>query len=428
MRVWVGGVRLVALALLAAGCSGEDGPVVELERVVSGNVTQVIAAPARIEPRRRVAVTAPLGGQVAEVLVDDGDRVGAGDPLLVLSSESLDLQLAQAEAAVAAADALSGAAVAVDLSPVLRAVREQLETIVPDVLSSLSEEVDALEGPARQEALERLAEATARYEASRANLLAAERDAASSARRASEAQRAAAAAQRDQAQAALEAAEERRGDLTLTAPVGGVVELGRVGGPPAVGGGDELSGLLGGTGGGAGPLAAGGLVAPGQVVATVYDLDGFHARVDVDEIDAVLVEPGQAATVLVDAFPDVELRGRVQRVAIAPETGEIGGVVFPVQVDLPHIPPDVRLRVGLTASAEIEVLEVDGDTVVPSAALTRRDGQEVVLVARDGAVAVVPVEVVAIGEDRAAVTGDLAVGDRVVTVGTEDLDDGDPLP
>jgi HlyD family secretion protein len=441
---------LGAVALLAA-CTGDAEPTVDTARVETGEVVQTVAAVAELEPAGRVAVSAPVGGEIAELLVDDGDTVEAGDAIARLTSESIDLQIAQAEAAVRSADSLAAASggAGIDLSPILGAFRGQLESTLPPVLDALADQAAAIEDEElRGAAQRRVADARASYEEAAAELRSAEQQAAGQARAATEAQQAAAAAQREQAELALAAAQERGDELTIAAPAAGVVELGRAdgggGGIPDVGGladqlggadASDLGGLLGGAAGGgdggttttSGPVAEGVTLSPGQTVATVYDLSGFTARVEVDEIDVVEVAEDQAVTVLVDAFPDAELRGTITHVALAPETGPTGGSIFPVTVRLTEVPDDVQLRVGLTASAEIEVRSVEGDAVVPTAALLRRGGQEVVFVVDDGVAREVPVEVVAIGEDTAAVDGDVTAGDRVVTTGVETVEDGEEL-
>lgn len=432
-----------ALALLGSACSSDPVPVYDFARVDAGVVIQTVAAPARIEPEGRVEVTAPTSGKIAELLVVDGDQVTAGQPLLRLASSAIDVSIAQARAAVDAAGALAGVSTGVDLSPLIAGVRGQLEAVLPDVLASLADQANVLpEGELREGALKRLAEATMRYEGSRRSLLAAEHDAEHTADDATASQRAAAEAQRDQAQVALDAAQGRAEDLTVMAPADGVIELGRAGGSTGglsagdlaggLGGGGglgDVEGLLGGSGGAQpdGPIAVGATITAGATLLTVFDLGGFHARVLVDEVDAVDVAAGQRATILVDAFPDAELAGRVERIAIAPDRGDTGGVIFPVTVTLVEVPGGARLRVGLTASAEIQVRRIESDTVVPSAALLRRGGQEVVFVDRGGVAVQVPVTVAAFGDDTAAIDGEVEAGERVVTTGVEDLADGDPL-
>jgi multidrug efflux pump subunit AcrA (membrane-fusion protein) len=519
---------LAVAALVAAACSGDDGPELAFAEVAAAEVVQTIAAGAQLEPASRVTVTAPVGGEVVELLVGDGDVVQAGQPVAVLASDGLEAQLAQAEAAVDAADALAAAAAGagLDLSPVLGGFRAQLDAVVPPLLGAVSDQLDAvqaaLEGiqqpdvpptveldlggielPAPElpddielpegvdlpdgidppppitlpdvtvevpvpqgptidmsgalasirDARARIAEAERGYRDASTQLRAAEADVGAQADQAAAGQAAAVAAQREQAERALDAARGRLDDLTVLAPADGVVELARGGGAGAgangLGGLDALAGSLGGggdlgdlgalgeafgggggdAGGGttSGPIAEGVSVGVGQALLTIYDLSGFTASVDVDEIDVVEVEEGQTAVVLVDAFPDAELEGIVRHVALAPVAGVGGGTIYPVTVELFRVPEEVRLRVGLTASAEIEVRRVDAETTVPTSALLRRGGDEVVHVVREGRAIEVPVVVTALGDDTAAVEGDLRVGETVVTTGVEQLADGDEV-
>jgi multidrug efflux pump subunit AcrA (membrane-fusion protein) len=330
------------------------------------------------------------------------------------------------------------------------------ELIDPDDLPQLP---DAPDGSGITEALadaqrtardarRQLAATQRAFEQASAELAAAERELQTQANETASVQAVAVQAQRDQAELALAAAEARIDDLTIVAPIAGVVEL-----APAEGGGGsapgDLSGLGdlagglgdaadlgallgGGTGGSSaslsGPITEGAAVGAGQTLLTIYDLSGFTARVEIDEIDIVEVAQGQAATVLVDAFPDAQIPGIVDRVAIAPQRGATGGALYPVTVGLTRIPPDVQLRVGLTASAEIEVRRVTADTVVPTSALLRRGGEEIVFAVRDGVAVEVPVEVTALGDDTAAIDGAIDAGETVVTIGVELVEDGDEVP
>jgi len=452
--IWLLGV----VAMSAGACTGDDGPVLDTATVTQGEVVQTVAAAAELEPASRVTVSAPVAGEVAQLLVGDGDVVESGDPLVRLTSDSIDLQVAQAEAAVEAADALAAAAAGagMDFSPVVGAFRSQLDAVFPPLLEALRGQLDLIDAAAEElaaaadlpaetdqgavedalaDARERIDEAEQGYLDARGSLSSAQAQARDQAASASASQQAAAAAQREQAELALEAAQARGDELVVVAPAAGVVELARGGDPgqsnvpdlDALPGGADLDALLGGSateGQASGPLAEGVAVGTGQPLLTVFDLSGFTARVAVDEIDVVEVAVDQPVVVLVDAFPDLELAGRVAHVALAPERQPAGGSIYPVTVALLRVPDDVHLRVGLTASAEIEVRRVDGDTVVPTSALLRRGGDEVVHVVRDGIAREVAVEVIAIGDETAAVEGDVSAGERVVTTGVELIEDG----
>lgn len=445
---WTRATVVGLVLVLAAACSDGEGPGITYGEVTSGEVVETVAAPATIQPAGQATVVAPASGEVAELAVADGDRVERGEMLVRLTSGSVVQRIAQAEAAVAAADGLSEVSAGADLSPVLEAVGAQLDAVLPELLDGLRAEARQLGEPAlRQEAMQRLAAAREDYREVRGALDEAERELAASAAAATTSQREAADARREQAELALESAQRQAEELTVTAPTSGVVELVRDGGGTSDGGIPDLGGALSGGGGGqgspgealpglsgavpggsrSGPVAEGVEVSAGEALVRVLDLSGFHAQAQVDEIDAVQVSEGQPVTVLVDAHPGLELSGTVAHVALSPGQGATGGVVYPTVVALDEVPSDVRLLAGLTASVEIEVRRVDADTVVPSAALRRIEGRDVVRVDRGEEVVTVPVDVAAVGAETAAVEpreGTLAPGDRVVVAGL-DVTDGD---
>lgn len=431
-------VLLALLALATTTCRDAPSSTTATARVAEGEVVQRIAAPARIAPADRRTVSTTIGGTVTAVFVQDGAHVEAGAPVLALASDQVDVAIAQAAAASDAAAALAGLRATTDLSPIVALLRGQLDATVPALLDVLEAQAEQIENPERRrETLASIAQARAAYADSRAQLVAAEEAAAADARSSEAAQAQAAAAQQRQAQVALDAARAQLDGLTLAAPIAGTVEFGATGDDPAGALGALGAGGFGGVLGAAptttaGPIAAGSELGPAQTVFTVYDVTAFHLEAEVDEVDVALLATGQPALVLVDAFPDVTFDGYVDHIAVAPRRGETGGVAFPVRVALRGLPPGVSLRVGLTSSVEIEVRRVTAPLTVPSSALLRRGGAEVVLVDRDGVAEAVPVRVVAIGEETAAVEpvteGDLSAGARVVVRGTEDLDDGDRIP
>jgi len=111
------GVLLLAMGLLlgpAPGC--QDGssaavhssaavaedvdPIVDVEsaRVRRGAIVQRITAPGNLVARREALIGPEVRGLLQQILVDEGDRVEAGDPLFQIDPEPYQLALRRAEA------------------------------------------------------------------------------------------------------------------------------------------------------------------------------------------------------------------------------------------------------------------------------------------------------------------------------------------
>lgn len=117
-------------------------------------------------------------------------------------------------------------------------------------------------------------------------------------------------------------------------------------------------------------------VEPGQTVAAslqtpvlftlAENLTQMELKVAVDEADVGQVSEGQAATFAVDAYPARTFPATITQVRFAPET--VNGVVtFGALLAVDNA--DLSLRPGMTATAEILVLEEADLRLVPNAAL-----------------------------------------------------------
>ncbi len=153
----------------------------------------------------------------------------------------------------------------------------------------------------------------------------------------------------------------------------------------------------------------------------------FEIRLEVDEIDVVLVEVGQVVSVELDALRGEPLGGTVVALAATPDRSATGAIFYRARVRLDARTDAPPLRGGLTGTGDIEVQRLEGELTVPSTALLRQGGSEVVFVVRGGLAVEVSVRVLAFGDARAAVRGDIAAGERVVTTGIERVEDGMPV-
>jgi HlyD family secretion protein len=460
MRVGRVGVRLAAVPVAAltagmlalAACGSGPDTRFAAEAARTADVIERVSAPGSVQAAAQSDLHAPAAAKLADLRVRDGQRVRRGQVVAQLSSTQVDSSIRQARAALDSASALDGLVPSVPVASALAAieqVQQQLSTTSEALLRALRSTVAGLPRPQRDQLQARLDKAeqqvaTSQRRASQAAELAvAAVDQQTVALRS--ALNSATAAQRGQAQLALDLAMEQKAELTLRAPISGTLQLGRAssGGAGATSLPDlsqlpesaqqAVQGLAGGSGGqsAAGPpLRAGDQIAAGQTVATVYDVSDLQVAAEVDETDIALVRPGQPADVQLDAFPGASFPARVRRVAVAPSSSQsaAGGVTY--EVDLVLAAGDGPVpRVGMTATADIQVRQARDALSVPGSALIGRDrGQQAVLVIEGGKVHLRDVRVSVDGDDRAAIAAGLRQGERVVSRGAERLHDGESWP
>jgi HlyD family secretion protein len=367
--------------------------------VERGALLVAVSASGSVEPQARVDLAFESPGEVAEVLVDVGDRVKAGDVLARLDTAQLALQAEQAQAALALAEAqlqqLREGARQQEIAAAeanLRAIQAQASAAAAnrDQLQADASDAEIAAAQAQIAAMELQHRVTLinhdrtmgesddeeKKEQARYDLYTAEKALAAAqaqlddllsgadtnAVRAAQANVSGAEAQRDaaqaqldlllagatteqvldvagqiaQAEAALELAELSLEEATLYAPFDGMVA--------------------------AVDLTAGEMATTLPAV-TLLDISKFHVTISVDEIDVGRLELEQAARVTLDAFPGAEISGIVKR--IAPAASIEGGVVYyHVVVDLE--PTDVPVRADMTANATIAVEELPDVLKIPT--------------------------------------------------------------
>lgn len=111
MNKGTGLLAMLALAVLVlAGCSagnsqdtGNDKPnapaiPVEVAEARMDSITAFYSATATLEAEREATVVPRVPGRITELVVEEGDRVAAGDVLARIDDERLKLELARAEA------------------------------------------------------------------------------------------------------------------------------------------------------------------------------------------------------------------------------------------------------------------------------------------------------------------------------------------
>jgi multidrug resistance efflux pump len=253
-------------------------------------IVDEVVADGMAMPRSRVELASETGGTVEAVPVEVGQRVAAGDELVVLDGTAIAAQVRQAEQAVQAAQARSSQA---------EAIVAQTTAQVDVAEANLDGAVAALE--TARDANRGEDEAVAARDAARAQVRVAR-----AALEASKDASAVAAADVGAAETSLQAATDQLATRTITAPFAGVVA--------------SL------------PAGVGQVVQPGQVLVRVADPSSWEfVATELDEGGIARIRTGAPATVVLDGLPGITIPGTVARIGSFGEVRQ-GGIVYEVVV------------------------------------------------------------------------------------------------
>lgn len=147
---------------------------------------------------------------------------------------------------------------------------------------------------------------------------------------------------------ALDEAREKLADYSIRAPFDGIV-----------------TGL---------DVEAGDSVSRDTVIASVITTD-MKAIITLNEVDAAKVVDGARVVLSLDALPDLEMIGKVSRIATI---GTVSSNVVSYEAEIELDVQDASLKPGMSVSAEIIVAERERALLLPNAALTTKDGKTTV--------------------------------------------------
>ena len=333
-----GVVVLLVIILAALGVFRRSKPIPP-EKIVTierGDIARSVVARGKIEPLSKVEVKSKANGIIMFLLADVGDSVTNGQVLAELDKEDLQAQVRQAKATVDAEEANLHAATAEEAKARIEAANPELEFARRDFVR------------AQELFKQKIASQQQLDDASRAHEVAKNRQQLLDATvQTAGAQVEQARARVAAAKAAHERAEETLRYATIRAPFSGVV-LSR---PTEVG--DAVSSILN-------------MGSAATLIMTLGDMSSVYIKGEVDEADIGKAECGQRVRTKVESFPNESFEGVVKRVA--PMGKELNNVTtFEVRVSI--LNPQGRLRVNMTANAEIVLEEHKNALLVPETAL-----------------------------------------------------------
>jgi HlyD family secretion protein len=320
-----GAVFLVVLVMVSASAKREKGTEVRFETVGRRDLVAAVTASGKIQPKKKVDISADITGRITRIAVREGDLVQKGQFLLQIDPTVYEANLQRANAAMSSAEA--GAVQA-------RATRDQSQRALQRTKELREQNPNLI-------SQEQLEQAQTAFDIADANLTASQHLV-------------------EQSRAGLQEARDQMAKTHLVAPMAGrvtrlAVEEGEVAVPGTF---SRETGLL----------------------LTISDLSVIQTKVQVDETDVVRLHMGDSVEVTIDAFPDTAFIGRVTKIsnsailtaAAAAAAGQNDRAVdYEVEITLSNPPAEVRP--DLSATARIVTDTRKQVLAIPIIALTVRE-------------------------------------------------------
>ncbi len=167
------------------------------------------------------------------------------------------------------------------------------------------------------------------------------------------------------------------------------------------------------------PVQSGSVVGVGTPVARLIGGDGAYFEGEIPASALPTVQPGSVVRVTVDGLAGQTFEGTVA--ATSPSASSIGRL-FRARIQLAGA--GSTIKPGMFARGLVTVRTIKDALVVPTSAITLRGDRSVVFVLNGSKVKLVSVVPGLQTDGVTQVTGDVHVGDQVVTEGQSNLDEG----
>jgi len=331
-------VVVIALFFLAIrGCrKSGDTQTQNTATVERGNISKTVVATGKIEPLYKAEIKSKIGGLVKQFYVEEGDLVTVGQKLveIIPGATPTEMVKARTEVKAAAYDNL------VAEKQYLRSKELKEQKLIS------SEEYDRAEANYHT--------AQARLYAAMAQLSVLEQGS-----NVASLVEGIEISEQDRREIEKET-REAIASMTVIAPISGIILSRDTDKGSAV---IPISSAYGGT-----------------VIMTIADVSEKHFRGDVDEADIGKVHLGLPVRIYVEAYPDEPFKAELTRISpLGREEEDI--INFEIRAIIND--PEDRLRVGMSADAELILEEHENVLVIPEGAVIYEDGKTFVNIQDD---------------------------------------------
>jgi HlyD family secretion protein len=314
---------LITLAVVIAGAAvvganlyfrRDKGVSVTTETIKARDLEAVVSASGKIQPKRSVNISSDTVGRVVNLMVNEGDRVRAGQFLLQIDPRTLQARVDQEVASLRANEASLD-----QMQQSIETGKAQLELL----RQTLTRQQDLWKQKLTPR--DQLDKAINDVKVAESTLAEREKTAASQVSRIA------------QEKATLDSAQYDLSRVRIASPIDGIVTKRSI---------EEGEMVMVGT-----------MNNAGTVLMTLADMSIIQAEVEVDETNIPNVKLGQPAKITIDAIPDKTFKGHVSEIGNSPLQTTTAGTTgtqattFKVEVILDEAVPEVRP--GFTCTADI---------------------------------------------------------------------------
>lgn len=346
--------------------------------VAPAPLTDRIGLKGHLKPVKVVTITSPFGGMVAERLVEFGQAVEKGQPLLRLSTVEAEVKAREARAAfIKAAEALRQLEGWAQGDEVAKARRSLTRSkLALDAQQRTLDETRRLFEKGIVPAGE-VASAEQQHANNRMDYESVEQELKITLAKGAGDGLSVARLELENARVKLAEIEGQIAQAEVRSPLAGTVIrpdlAGKDGRPKA--------------------LEQGATFSQGEVLLSIGDTGRLSATADVDEMEVLRIRQGQAVRISGDAFPGLTVAGTVSQISSQAGKGEGSGggdrrknPTFELTVTTGPLGPTERqrLRLGMSASLEVVILDKPDAILVPISAVQGEGAERFVLVKEPG--------------------------------------------
>lgn len=394
---------IVLSVCLLTGCSlkkSEAEPVqsevaVEVKDVKLASIKDITKLTGNIEAEDDVKVTSKIPGRVAEITKEIGDVVQKGEPIVLLETNELQNQLAQAEAALAMAEANLRANEDAALPQKLEQVRAALEQAEANYVNAKADydrmkalyEEDAISKQVFDGMTLKYQVAKTQYETAQEQFRLTKEGLPKNVE--------ALKAQVKQARSAVDLINTNLENSVIKSPVTGIISAKYVN--------------------------SGEVIGAGTPMMSVVNIDKVKLVIDVAEEEINKIKDGQEVDIVVGALNNEKIKGVVTIVPPASNPTRL----FQVKIDINN--DEHKLKPGMFAEVNVEKGIKENVVVIPKDAILLKKHGNVVFVVKDGKAIERQVKIgISNGENVEIIEG-IKPGEKVVVKGQNLLKEGVPV-